>query len=304
MKASVIFLLFITGMVQAQTVKVLRTDQLLSLKDGEFIVSAVSPDDKNVLVSYPAFKGLFIIDIIQNQIHEISDQPGAGYEPCFSADGSKVFFRSDEFVGLKRYSSLSEYDLRSRKKRIIENKSREITSPVIINNQLIYSVEGKRKESVLGSNNLKSKTGNIYVALENLTPVLYINGNRKPITPNGEGNYIWVSLSPDKTMLLYNFRGSGTYVSGLDGIILYDLGRLNAPKWLNNQMIVGMDDKDDGYRVLSSDIICYSLITKLKTNLTSTSDKTEMYPLPFNDGNKIIYQTVKGELFIMYLSIK
>jgi hypothetical protein len=134
--------------------------------------------------------------------------------------------------------------------------------------------------------------------------VLYINGNRKLVTPNGEGNYIWVSLSPDKTRLLYNYNGRGTFICKLDGTILDDIGRLNAPRWLNDQIIIGMNDKDDGYRVLSSDIICYSIATKKKTNLTSTSDKIEMYPFPFPDGNRIVYQTLSGELYIMNLSKK
>jgi Tol biopolymer transport system component len=291
-------------MLNAQNPKVLRTEQITSRADGEFIVSAVSPDSRSVLASYPGYKGLYLIDIGLGKIHKISDQPGAGYEPCFSDNGLKIFFRSDESDGLKKYSSLSEFDLKSGETELIEKKSREITPPVIINNKLIYSVEGVKKERVVGSDNLKSISESIYVVLENLTPILYINGIRNQLTPNGEGNYIWVSLSPDKTMLLYSFRGSATFVSKLDGKIIADLGRMNAPKWLNNQIIIGMNDKDDGYRVLSSDIISYSLATRQKTNLTSTSDKIEMYPVPFNDGNKIVYQTLTGELYIMYLSVK
>jgi Tol biopolymer transport system component len=296
--------LFVTCTVQAQKVKVLKTIRLTSLKEGVFVLSAVSDDGRNILASNPGYKGLYNIDINLKKIRKISDRPGAGYQPCFSADGSKIFFRSDEFVGQKRYSSLSEFDVKSGKAEMIENKSREITSPLIAGNQLIYSVEGKRKERSVVSADLKSVSANVYVILENLIPVLYINGIRKPITPSGEGNYIWASLSPDKTKLLYNYGGRGTFVSTLDGTIIADIGKVNAPQWLNDRIVVGMNDKDDGYRVLSSDIICYTLSSKEITNLTSTSGISEMYPMPFADGNKVVYQTLKGELFIMYLSIK
>jgi Tol biopolymer transport system component len=304
MKSLVVFLIFITGIVQAQNVKVLKSEQLTSLKDGEFIISAVSPDNKSILASFPGFKGLYVIDINLKKILRISDLPGAGYEPCFSDDGSRIFFRSDEFIGAKKYSSLSEYDLKTGKTTLIENKSRELTSPVMLNNQLNYSVEGNRRVRVVGSGIMKSASSGIYVLLENLKPVLYADGKRTQITPNGEGNYIWVSLSPDKTKLLYNFGGRGTFVSDLDGRIIADLGKFQAPHWLNNFIIIGMNDKDDGYRVLSSDIVYYSLVTRKLTNLTSTSDNIEMYPIPFADGDKVIYQTLKGELFIMYLNIK
>ena len=304
MKLLALFLLLVTYVGQAQVVKVIRTVQLTDIKDGEFVVSAVSPDGKSILASNPGYKGLFRVEVGQKKIHKISDLPGAGYLPCFSSDGSKIYFRTDEFVSMKRYSSISEFDLASGETEIIEKKSREMTIPVITGNQLVYKVDGKNKMMVAGSDNLKSASANVYVILENLIPVLYINGIGKPITPNGEGNYIWVSLSPDKTRLLYNFGGKGTFVSTIDGRIIADLGRFQAPQWLNDQIIVGMNDKDDGYRVLSSDIICYSLPTKQFTNLTSTTENIEMYPLPFTDGNKLVYQTLNGELFIMYLSIK
>jgi hypothetical protein len=304
MKPIFFFLILITGIVQAQDIKVIAVEQISSLKVGEYILSAVSPDGNNVLASSPGYKGLVLIDISSKQIRKITDEAGAGYEPAFSNDGAKVFFRSDEFVGLKRYFSLKEYDIVNGKTEMLENKSRELTSPFTLNNKLIYSIGGRLKERTIGSGTMKKLQPDICVILENLTPVLFIDGLRKPIIPSGEGNYIWVSLSPDKTKLLYNYRGSGTYICTLDGIILDDLGRMNAPRWLNNQIIVGMNDKDDGYRILSSDIICYSLVTKQKTNLTSTSDKIEMYPMPVTESNKIVYQTLTGELFIMYLNIK
>jgi Tol biopolymer transport system component len=299
-----LFLLIVTYTGHAQIVKVLGTTQLTSIKDGEFVVSAVAPDGNSILVSTPGFRGLYSLDVRLKKVQKVTELPGAGFQPCFSPDGSKIYFRTDEYVSMKRYSSLSEFDVRTGTTEIIENKTREITTPVIAGNQLIYLVEGKQKGKVVGSANIKSIATNVYIILENLIPVLYINGIGKQITPNGEGNYIWVSLSPDKTRILYNFGGRGTFVSSLDGKIIADLGRFQAPQWLNDQIIVGMNDHDDGYRVLSSDIICYSLSTKQLTNLTSTSDNIEMYPMPFADGNRIVYQTIKGELFIMDLSIK
>lgn len=304
MKYFGVFLFFITCIVQAQNIKVINIEQLTRLKDGEFVVSAVSPAGDKVIASSPGYKGLYLIDIKQKNIKKISGNAGAGYGPTLSGDGLKIYFKSDDFVGMKKYSSLSEYDLSTGKTQVINSTSRDLTIPVINNNQLIFSVEGRRIEKLLNSGGLKGVAENIYVVPENLTPVLYINGIRKPVTPNGEGYYIWVSLSPDKTRLLYNYRGTGTFVCTLDGTILDDIGRINAPKWLNNQLIIGMNDKDDGYRILSSDIICYSLLTKKKTNLTSTSVKIEMCPFPLSDGKKIVYQTLDGELFLMTLDIK
>lgn len=65
-----------------------------------------------------------------------------------------------------------------------------------------------------------------------------------------------------------------------------------------------MDDRDDGYRVISSDIIAFVPETGETINLTATDDTIEMYPVPFPDGKRVVYQTTRGELFIMNLIIK
>jgi Tol biopolymer transport system component len=304
MKLVIVFLILCSGIVQAQSIKVLRIEQLTTHKDGEFVVSAVSPDGKSILASEPGYKGLYSIDVSLKKIVKVSGSQGAGYEPCFSPDGSSVFFRTDEFVNSKKYSSLLKIDLTSKETTIIEDKSRDLSSPVAINKRIVYSIGGRKMERVEAQSGTKSETADIYVVLENLKPVLYINGIGKPVLPNGEGNYIWASLSPDKTKLLYNFQGTCTYISNLDGSIIANAGRFDAPKWLNDEIIVGMDDKDDGYRVVSSDIIAFSLNTKQRMVLTSTSNKTEMYPFPFPGGDKIVFQTIEGELFIMYLNIR
>jgi Tol biopolymer transport system component len=303
-KLLLIFLILIPVRVQSQKIEVLRNERLTRHSDGEFVVSAVSPDGKSVLASEPGYKGLYLINITGKNISKISDTQGAGYKPCFSPDGLNVYFRSDEFTVSGKYSSLLKYDLKFKKTEIVEAKTRNLTPPVPYSNRIAYSAAENRKEIVAGTLEKKSDSDEIYVTVENLKPVLYINGTGKLFTPNGDGNYIWTSLSPDKKKLLYNFRGSSTYVCDLDGNIIANLGRFDAPEWLSNGIIVGMDDKDDGYKVLSSDIICYSLATKTIKKLTSTTDVEEMYPLPFYDGKRIVYQTLDGELFVMSLRIR
>lgn len=304
MRLHVFFFLFLTGTIHGQIIKVLNITQLTNIKEGEFVVSGVSENGNTILASNPGYKGLYSIDINLKKIQKISDLPGAGYQPCFSSDQSKIYFRTNEFISMKRYSSLSEFDVTTGKTELLENKSREIITPIISGNRLIYSVDGIKKEKSVGSGNRKSSSDDVYIVLENLIPVLYINGIGKKVTPNGEGNYIWVSLSPDKTKILYNFGGRGTFVCTLEGKIVAGLGKVNAPQWLNAEIVIGMNDTDDGYRVLSSDIVSYSLSTKQLTNLTSTKENIEMYPMPFTNGNRLVYQTLNGELFIMYLSIK
>ena len=95
-----------------------------------------------------------------------------------------------------------------------------------------------------------------------------------------------------------------TYISDLDGKVLYSIGRLHAAKWLNNNIIIGMDDKDDGDVVTGSEIVSFSLASRERKVLTSSATRHEMYPFPFPDGKRLACQTPDGKIFIMKLRIK
>ena len=86
--------------------------------------------------------------------------------------------------------------------------------------------------------------------------------------------------------------------------ILYDAGKINAPKWLNDNIIIGMDDKDDGHRVVSSEIVYYSLPAEKRSYLTATGTRSEMYPFPVSGGKKIAFCTDGGEIYIMKIRVR
>jgi len=303
-KKLLIFLFFYPFIASSQEISVRRIQQITGPEAGELVISAVSPDGRNLLVSSSDFRGLKIIDIRKKRITEIAKDAGAGYEPVFSPDGNKIYFRSDEYRNYRKYSALYEYDRSAAVKTLVEPASRGLGSPVISGSEVVYLADGKRRSgSTLKESGAKELNG-IYVSLEDLVPVLYSGGKRKEIKPNGDGNYIWVSLSPDKKKLLYNFRGTSTFVSDTAGTVLYELGRVNGPKWIDNNLIAGMNDEDDGTRVLRSDIICYSLKTNKLYNLTNTAESIEMYPFPVSSKNRIAYQTLKGELYIINIKIR
>jgi len=142
------------------------------------------------------------------------------------------------------------------------------------------------------------------LTLDKLTPVLSINGIQKVFRPGGDGDYIWASLSPDKTKILYYLVGKGTFVCDLNGENLVSPGKINSPKWLNNQIIIGMVDQDDGHRVTASDLVYFNLNTGRIASLTATTGRHEMYPYPFADGKKIVFSTDEGEVYIMKLKVR
>ncbi len=304
MKHFLLVLSFIACILNAQEIKVKKITKFIPDRAGKYSVSGISPDGRQMLVTGPNSKGLYLVNIKSRKTHTISESAGAGYEPVFSADGRFICFRSDEYINKRKVSSLKKLDLITADTVILEKKARNLSRPAAEGNNIAYMADGHYRIKRFQEKVPKSTDKEIYIILEDLSPVIYINGIKKTLQPGGEGSYIWVSLSPDKTRLLYCLAGKGTFVSDLDGNVLASAGKLNAPKWLNNQIIVGMVDKDDGMKVISSEIVAFSIDTKKKVNLTSTAERSEMYPYPFPDGKRIAFRAPEGMLYIMKIKIR
>lgn len=136
---------------------------------------------------------------------------------------------------------------------------------------------------------------------ENLELNLYRNGEKVVLKPHGDVNYIWASLSPNQTMILFNTK-FGTAVCDLNGKEIINVGNINAPVWFGNNYIVGMNDQHDGYYFTSSNIVIASVDGLERQELT---DAKEMGYYPNVDANsgRIVYHTEKGQIRLVQLSL-
>lgn len=136
---------------------------------------------------------------------------------------------------------------------------------------------------------------------ENLELNLYRNGEKVVLKPHGDVNYIWASLSPNQTMILFNTK-FGTAVCDLNGKEIINVGNINAPVWFGNNYIVGMNDQHDGYYFTSSNIVIASVDGLERQELT---DAKEMgyYPDVDAKSGRIVYHTEKGQIRLVQLSL-
>ena len=68
------------------------------------------------------------------------------------------------------------------------------------------------------------------------------------LAPNGDdASYFWASVSPDGKHLVYVTAKYGTFVCDIHGNNVRSMGRMNAPKWLDNNHISGMQEFYTGH---------------------------------------------------------
>ena len=263
----------VSMLASAQIFQVTSVQELKGASYQDARVAGISPNGDYVLMTNGSNQGLKRYDIATGELSVITDAEGAGFNVQVSRDGKEVVFRerfTDE--NKLRYNNIMRANFSTNKKEMVAKKQ--------TNNE---------KMVIHGSN----------IVLHNTECMMYIekNGKRIKVAPQGnEVNYIWASLSPDKTKILYYVSEMGCYVCDTDGRNSRFIGwDCRAPQWYNNEIIISMNDQDDGHFTTKSAILAYTLDGKVQV-LTSP-DMIAMYP--FAAEGKVVFSTLQGKTYLL-----
>lgn len=295
MKCKFIALLLVsTSLAYGQSVEV-KSKQKLPLAEAAYY-PVFDEQGSKVLFTSEDYKGLKVYDMPTNTKSTISTDVGAGYTPVFTGNGSDVYHRKSSYVGGRKYDALVKTNLTKMKQEEVVAPSRELKSPIAVKQGVVVA-SGKKL--------LKTSAETApYVSIEDGKIALYKGSARTELQPNGiNTSYIWPSVSPDGSKILFTCTGKGTFVADLNGKILYSLGAINAPVWYTNDYVVGMIDRDNGSQFIASKIIISSTDGKFKQDLTA-SEEIGMYPSTSPSTNSIVYNTSKGDVYVLTVNVK
>ena len=306
MKKYLLFALFIYGVIFGQNVQVISNQPITRVEQGKFFYPQVSPTGENIIFTSENYDGIWIYNNSNGKIEKIVETGGAGYEPKFSANGYQIVYRENEFINNLKYSSIHKIDLQSKNDEILENKTRNLTPPLESTTKAAaYVIDEKLViKNISGDLQKIDNSDERVVTIENSDMVIYLNGERIVYTPLGDGNYLWPSISPSGTKLLFTLAGKGTYITDFDGNTISELGNAHYPSWSNDgKWIVYMEDHDDGYIVTASEIFVVSVDGATKVQLTNSDKINEMYPRWSPVDNEIVYNTTDGVIYKLKLKI-
>lgn len=264
----------------AQLLEVTSTEKV-NLPEGMVAdIATLSPTGDYMLLSDQKKQGLQKFDFRTGEIKSVTKALGSSYNAKISDDGNTVIFRESQ-IGKDRLkmTALKSVDLTTGKVKTLVQPTRDM--------KVVQT--GTRPE-------VSVKYGQLMITR---------NGKTEILSPNGQSgqSYLWPSVSPDGTKIVYYLATKGAYTCNIDGSDVKFIGNIRAPKWYNNEIVVGMNDKDNGEFVTSSSIIAYTADGSEKQVLTE-SDKIAMYPTATKDGSKIAFTTPQGEAYIINVKIK
>lgn len=260
-------------------------------------VVAISGQGDFLLLTADDNSGLTKLDLSTGKAQNITRAAGAGYDARVSPDGKRVVYRENSFTsGHLRMVSLRSINL-------VSGQSRELVAPtrnlqgVGINNQAALPVTRGQVTAKGFEGKVSDKSG-VVLSINNRQLMISRNGKTRNLSPNGKDkSYLWPSLSPDGTKILYYVGAEGAFVCNLDGSNVKPLGMMRAPQWWDDATVVGMYDQDDGEFVYASRIVAANLKGD-KQSLTPDS-LIAMYPKVSAQAGKIAFSTPDGKAYII-----
>ena len=266
---------FVATMASAQVLNVASVEKLDIPANSDSKIAGISPDGAYVLITTQSNAGLQQFDLATSTLTTITSAVGAGYNVEISADSKEITYREVTYTADKsRMTSLVRHNVQTADKSTLVSSTRNMH-------------QARVRRAIAPT--LSIQNGELVITIGTVTKIL---------SPNGQGrSYLWPSLSPDGKKILYHLAGNGTWVCNLDGSNPQRIGNFRAPQWYNNNVVLGMNDQDNGHYVTSSEIVAYTLDGE-KQVLTNGAIMA-MYPYASADGKKIVCSTPNGEAYLI-----
>lgn len=264
--------------LMAQPLKVTRVTLLPGTEQGGFYHPRFSPKGSYLVTTAENYAGLNRHDLLNGTKRVLTTAEGAGYGLQISPDEQTVTYRRQELRQNIRHMSLEQINVSTGTQRTLRRMAPKAVLPA---------------EAVEAT----------FITIEHQKMVLHRAGKQTVLAPNGDDeSYFWASVSPDERHIVYVTAHHGTYVCDIDGANPRPMGWLNAPQWMNNGWVVGMQDKDDGHVVLSSALVARA-IDGTASQVLPTTQKVAMYPAVSADGKRIAFNTLEGQIYIMEVQL-
>jgi Tol biopolymer transport system component len=287
-------LLLVFGTSAAQ-ITITSVEKLPLPASNQWSQPRFSPNGEHLYYTTLDGDGIWEYSIQSRSSRLITDDPKCGFAFGLSNDGAQITYRRTTYPesGRERMQEIVVMDLSSRSTSVLAS-AKDLSVPTFAGNVPVYSVRREVKNL-----DRTAAAGITILGIEDTKIAVSRNGRQVLLDPFGKGSYIWPLLSPDKQLIVAYEMDRGAFVCDPDGRILNRLGRRDAPAWTRSgKWIIYMDDRDDGEKLLSSDLSAISPDGKTVVQLT-TDKVLEMYPQCSPTENKIACSSADGKIYVL-----
>ena len=192
----------------AQLVNVTSIDKVNIPENAASKVAAISPQGDYILMTTDYNCGLTKFDLATGATQVITRAQGAGHDAQISQDGSTVVYR-ERSTNKKhlQMKAVKTKNLATGAEQQLVKPSRDLQGVAIDGNTAVAVNKGKMSKKAL--DNGKAQVNTPVLSTNNFKLYITRNGKTTEFMPAGNHRYIWASMSPDATKVLFYCSGKG-----------------------------------------------------------------------------------------------
>ena len=249
----------------------------------------ISPDGQWLLYSPTEGTSLMLKNLTTGTVQTVANEGYPGFDAILGQDGKVYYVTQQRKKNGLLYRTGHCYDPATGKDQVVLKPQHGRVQPLHAARGVV--INGERQVY----RNAKQVGAYCYTRGD----MLYLvdeAGNTRALQPVQDSNgYLWASMSPDGTKVLFEAASRGLFVCDLNGEYITELGEFLMPCWYNNDYIIAMNGAN-GSRVwlLSLDgEVCKPI-----------SPRGERAVQPMTAGGKVVYSLLySGEVKQLELDI-
>lgn len=296
----ILLLLYCGGILYAQP-KVSGEPKAIAKMNEPLRMPVWSPDGTKLAMTSIGNDGIWIADANGKNLHQITADPGAGYQMKWSDDNVTVLARTSVKENNRIYHEVKTYNTITGDEKLILSKTRELEG-------LPYWNENQSVQYKVGTQ-LRSSNGE---ALDNEGNVLLRKMIENPATVasqveglNQLKKFIIFNpvLSPKGDKIVFQADNGNMYVCDANGSQLKMLGKGERATWTpDGKYIIASITADNGMVVTKSTLSCVDVNTGTSTVILSSDKYIAMSPAISPDGRKLAFEDyASGSIFLVDL---
>lgn len=302
-KTLILLSILFSGLILAQS----NPQLLIEGSANDPVMNAVFATDGNeIAYTKSAYKGIWVYDVQKKSSTQITDEYASGFSFKWSSDSKSILTRVAKYENLRRYNAVKIFNIETGlSQQINDYKTMMPYLPLWFDGDTKIFIPDKRRDEIYESGISKNNIGSSdLIVFEKNNKIIVKNikdNSEKILEPFKQARYLYTSLSPDNSKIVFKVIGGNIFVMNIDGSNISDLGVGNTPKWSpDSKKIIYTMSEDDGYSYIASDIYIIDTDGSQKRNFTNTENKIEMNPSFSPDGKIIIFDELNsGSIFLM-----
>lgn len=279
-------LVFAATLISSLTMQAQKLEQIKPLPAKElFSNPIVSPDGKFVLLTKEHNQGVYLLNVKENKVKQISNSSGSGYAYTWNKNSSTFYFREKNKADYHSHAVIASYDIKSKKL-----KKQNGTNP-----NWLPSFKGFEENKTVVYTNLST----LKIEAKNLKT------QKSWVITNEDGQYYNAVISHNGKKVAVH-KGADIYIYDIDGKSAgTKIGTGIATSWSqDDKYLIGfLDESKDGHTVSNSDLYLFDVESHKSKKLTDTKDTYEMFPC-FYGNNKVMFSDDKtGKIYVSELNL-